>query len=151
MTRPLYSTNGSNISHQNLETIFPKIYISSTQHQCRERKNKNDSKRVDNSCKSVMLFHHGRSAAVNRGTAATCHEVNTCALESVIITCFSGSHRQNPHDSTSLIKYPKRRRKGNYLIVLHSKYMWMNTKGMKRGVEMQEKDRLIWCLTSPPN
>lgn len=27
----------------------------------------------------------------------------------------------------------------------------MNKKGMKRGVEMQEKDRLIWCPTSPPN
>lgn len=147
MTRLLYSTKGSNISTQNLATICPKIYISSTQHQRRERKNKNDPKRVENSCKSVMLFHRGRSAAVNRGTVATCREVNTCAPESAVITCFSGSHRKNPHDSTSLIKYPKRRRKGNYLIVLHSKYMWMNTKGMKRGMEMQENDRPIWCPT----
>ena len=80
-------------------------------------------KRVENSYKSVMLFHRGQSTAVNRRTATICREVNTCAPESAVITCFSGSHKHHPHDSTSLIKYPKRRRKGNYLIVFHSKYM----------------------------
>lgn len=37
--------------------------------------------------------------------------------------------------------------KRNYLIMLHGKYMWINAKRVKRGVEMQGKDRPIWCPT----
>ena len=66
---------------------------------------------VENIFKSIMLFRRGRLAVVNRGTAVICYEVNVCAPEYVIITCFSGSHRQNPHESTSLIKYSKKQRK----------------------------------------
>lgn len=68
--------------------------------------------RLENSCELVMLSQHFQTSVVNHGTTATCCERDTYSLESTDITSFSSSHRQNPHDFTSSIKYSKRDKKG---------------------------------------
>ena len=52
-----------------------------------------------------------RTTAMNHRTTTTCCERDTSSLDSVDITSFTSSHRQNPRDFTSSIKYSKRHKK----------------------------------------
>lgn len=52
-----------------------------------------------------------RTVAMNHSTTTTCCEIDTSSLDSVDITSFTSSHRQNPHDFTSSITDSKRHKK----------------------------------------
>lgn len=68
--------------------------------------------RFENSYELVMLSQRCRIVVMNYGTIVTCCERDTCSLEYVDIKSFSSSHRQNPRDFTSSIKYSMRHKKG---------------------------------------